>query len=83
MLVEQLAGMPMEAYLQREFYEPMGLEHTGYLPLRRFAKSEIVPSNKDRFLRKERLCWDLYMMRLPLSLADWLEMPDFSLLPVM
>lgn len=55
MLVEQLAGMPMEAYLQREFYEPMGLEHTGYLPLRRFAKSEIVPSNKDRFLRKEAL----------------------------
>ena len=55
MLVEQLAGMPMEAYLQREFYEPMVLEHTGYLPLRRFAKSEIVPSNKDRFLRKETL----------------------------
>ena len=55
MLVEQLAGMPMEAYLQREFYEPMGLEHTGYLPLRRFAKSEIVPSNKDHFLRKETL----------------------------
>lgn len=55
MLVGQLAGMPMEAYLQREFYDPMGLEHTGYLPLRRFAKSEIVPSNKDRFLRKETL----------------------------
>lgn len=55
MLVEQLAGMPMEAYLQREFYGPMGLERTGYLPLRRFAKSEIVPSNKDRFLRKEIL----------------------------
>ena len=55
MLVEQLAGMPMEVYLQREFYEPMGLEHTGYLPLRRFAKSEIVPSNKDLFLRKEIL----------------------------
>lgn len=54
-LVEQLAEMPMDAYLQREFYEPMGLERTGYLPLRRFDKSEIVPSNKDRFLRKETL----------------------------
>lgn len=54
-LVEQLAGMPIDAYLQREFYEPMGLERTGYLPLRRFDKSEIVPSNKDRFLRKETL----------------------------
>lgn len=54
-LVEQLAEMPMDAYLQREFYEPMGLERTGYLPLRRFDKSEIIPSNKDRFLRKETL----------------------------
>ena len=72
----------MEAYLQREFYEPMGLEHTGYLPLRRFAKSEIVPSNKDRFLRKETLQGFVHD-ELPLSLADWPEMPDFSLLPVM
>ncbi len=55
MLVEQLADMPMETYLQREFYAPMGLERTGYLPLQRFAKSEIVPSCKDRFLRKETL----------------------------
>ena len=54
-LVEQLAGMPIETYVQREFYEPMGLERTGYLPLRRFDKSEIVPSNKDRFLRKATL----------------------------
>ena len=55
MLVEQLAGMPMEAYLQSEFYEPLGLERTGYLPLRRLAKSEVVPSNNDRFLRKDTL----------------------------
>lgn len=55
MLVEQIAGMPMDAYLQREFYESMGLEQTGYLPLRKSAKSEIVPSNIDHFLRKTTL----------------------------
>ena len=55
LLVEKLAGMPMDAYLQREFYEPMGLERTGYLPLRRFPKSEVVPSSVDRFLRKTTL----------------------------
>lgn len=32
LLVEKTAGMPMDAYLQRELYEPMGLERTGYLP---------------------------------------------------
>lgn len=55
LLAEQLAGMPMDTYLQREFYEPMGLERTGYLPLKHFPKSEIAPSTIDRFLRKKTL----------------------------
>lgn len=55
MVVEQLAGMPMDVYLQKEFYEPMGLERTGYLPLRRHKKADIVPSNADNFLRKATL----------------------------
>lgn len=55
MLAEKLAGMPMDTYLQREYFEPMGIERTGYLPLRRIVKSEIVPSNIDLFLRKTTL----------------------------
>lgn len=55
MLVEQLADMPMDEYLQREYFGPMGLERTGYLPLRRYSKTEVVPSAIDRFLRKETL----------------------------
>ncbi len=54
-LVEQLAGMPMDEYLQQEFYEPMGLKRTGYRPLHKFSRSEIVPSNRDIFLRKAKL----------------------------
>lgn len=54
-LAEKLAGMSMDTYLQREFYEPMGLSRTGYLPLRRHPKSEIVPSSVDHFLRKDTL----------------------------
>ena len=55
MLAEQLAGMPMDVYLQKEFFEPMNLERTDYLPLRRFRKSDIVPSTIDNFLRKTTL----------------------------
>lgn len=51
-LVEQLAGMPIDEYLAEEFYGPMGLERTLYLPLRRIPKTEIIPSTNDRFLRK-------------------------------
>lgn len=51
-LVEARAGMPMDEFLAKEFYTPMGLERTGYLPLRFLGKEEIVPSSTDLFLRK-------------------------------
>lgn len=55
MLTEEVSGVPLDEYLQREFYVPMGLERTTYLPLRRFHKEEVVPSAVDRFLRKSTL----------------------------
>lgn len=55
MLAEELSGLPLDEYLQREFYAPMGLQRTAYLPLRTFPKEEIVPSAIDRFLRKSTL----------------------------
>lgn len=51
-IVEACTGLSMDAYLENEFYGPMGLKHTCYLPLRRLTKDEIVPSSVDRFLRK-------------------------------
>lgn len=51
-MVEELSGMPMNDLLTQEFYDPMRLEHTTYLPLNSFSKEEIVPSTNDRFLRK-------------------------------
>lgn len=55
LLVERLADAAMDEYLQREFYGPMSLSRTSYLPLREHAKGEIVPSTVDRFLRKSTL----------------------------
>jgi len=61
-IVEQRTGMSLNKFLEREFYVPMGLSRTGYLPLSRQygafkkgLKSEIIPSNIDLFLRKELL----------------------------
>lgn len=51
-LVEQLSGMPLDEFLNKEFYTPMGLKRTAYQPLRYFNKEEIVPSSTDDFLRK-------------------------------
>lgn len=59
MVVEHRVGMPLNEFLEKEFYLPMGLKRTGYLPLRHsfgsfkdLAQSEIVPSSIDLFLRK-------------------------------
>lgn len=54
-LVEARAGMPIDKFLAQEFYIPMGLERTGFLPLHFLKKEEIVPSSIDRFLRKTTL----------------------------
>lgn len=50
--VENISGMPMDEFLEENFYKPMGLVHTMYNPLRRYSKDEIVPTVKEDFLRK-------------------------------
>ena len=54
-LVEACSGKSLDNFLQEEFYTPMGLKRTGYLPLQRLSKKDIVPSSHDAFLRKEYL----------------------------
>ena len=50
-MVENISGMPMDAYLDKEFYQPMGMNHTSYRPLRRFKKEQIVPTVEKDYLR--------------------------------
>lgn len=50
--VGNISGQPMDKYLEEKFYKPMGLVHTLYNPLQRYAKDEIVPTVKEDFLRK-------------------------------
>lgn len=51
-MVENITKIPMNIFLQKEFYKPMKMEHTLFLPLRRFDKDEIVPTVKADYLRK-------------------------------
>ena len=54
-IVEQLTGTTLDDFVSREFYQPMGLKHTGYHPLEHIAKESIVPTSQDKFLRKQLL----------------------------
>ena len=42
-------------FLKDQFYNALGMERTTYKPLKRFKKSEIVPTENERFWRKQLL----------------------------
>lgn len=54
-VVEAVTGKRLDEYVEETFYGPMGLTHTLFLPLRRWPKEQIVPTEEDGFLRKQLL----------------------------
>ncbi len=43
----------LNALTQQHFYKPLGASNTSYLPLSRFKKKRIIPSENDQAFRKE------------------------------
>lgn len=50
-IAETISGMPLDVFLDKEFYHPMKLNNIAYLPLRTHNKEEIVPTLKKDYLR--------------------------------
>ena len=53
-MVEEISGMTMDEYLEKEFYAPMGMTHTLFNPLRRFQSEQIVPTIEKDYLRNRK-----------------------------
>ena len=53
-MVENISGMPMDEFLAKEFYVPMGMEHTLFNPLQRFNPERIVPTIQKDYLRNRK-----------------------------
>ncbi len=49
-IAETISGMPMDLFLDKEFFVPMQLKNITYLPLRKHKKQDIAPT-----LRKDHL----------------------------
>ncbi len=54
-IIENVSKQPIEKYVDEQFYKPLGLNHTTYLPLKKFAKNQIVPSEDDKYFRNQRI----------------------------
>lgn len=55
-LIEKIIDEPVEEYLNREFYQPLGLSRTMYLPTEKGFYSEIAPTEVDAYFRNTIVC---------------------------
>ncbi|MGC9150570.1 MAG: serine hydrolase domain-containing protein [Microbacter sp.] len=54
-IVETITGMPMDQFLNQNFFIPMKMNYLAYLPLRSHPRDEIAPTMKKDFLRNQPL----------------------------
>lgn len=50
-VVEQITGMPLDEYVEKTFYDKIGLTTTCFKPLNRFPEDRIVPTEDDEYFR--------------------------------
>ena len=55
-VVEAISKQPMNEFLNKEFYRPMGLERTLFTPLTHYDRSEVMPTAANDYLRRQDLC---------------------------
>lgn len=54
-IIEVITQMPLNEFLDREFYKPMGLQHCTYRPLQKYKKENIAPTLKKDYFRSVKL----------------------------
>ncbi len=54
-IIEKLSGMSVQDYLNNYYYKPLGLQHIGYLPLLRFPRNQMAPTEEDTYFRHEKI----------------------------
>jgi beta-glucosidase-like glycosyl hydrolase/CubicO group peptidase (beta-lactamase class C family) len=59
-IVEALTGMTLDQYVQKTFYNKMGLETTGFKPRNRFPVNRMVPTEKDEYFRHQTIQGDVH-----------------------
>ncbi len=54
-IVGRLSGQPIEDYVQKTFYQPMGLQAISYRPFEKISISRIPPTEEDNYFRARRI----------------------------
>ncbi len=59
-IVESISGLPLDAFVAKEFYRPMGLVSPGFRPLERFPKHMVAPTEAERIFRRSLVHGDVH-----------------------
>ena len=53
--LEEFYGTSLENLVQRNLYESLGANYTTYMPLEKFSKADIVPTEEDNYFRMQKV----------------------------
>lgn len=59
-IVESISGLPLDEYVQRTFYAPLGMTSTGFKPRERFPVDRIAPTEDETYYRKQLIQGDVH-----------------------
>lgn len=60
--VEELSGSPLDQYTEKNFYRPLHLTSATFNPRKKFSAERIVPSEKDRYWRRQDIVGHVHDM---------------------
>lgn len=59
-IVEAISGMPLNEYVEKNFYQKMGMATTGFIPRKKFELSRIIPTEKEAHFRQQLIRGDVH-----------------------
>ncbi|HVW16378.1 MAG TPA: serine hydrolase [Mucilaginibacter sp.] len=54
-ILERITATPLNVYVQQNFYNPLGMQNAGFLPLNRFPPDRIIPTEDEQVFRRRLL----------------------------
>lgn len=59
-IIEKESGLPLNEFTNQNFYAPLGMGFTSYLPREKFDLQQIVPTEYDLMFRKQQIHGDVH-----------------------
>ena len=59
-IVEAISGMPLNEYVKKTYYEPLGMSSAGFLPRERFPLGRIAPTAEEPIFRRQMIRGDVH-----------------------